>query len=311
MRRAMRPGIAVAVVLLVALTLVEPSSAATPKPGKKNPRMKVVKAFSSADTAGAVATATATCPKTSRPDLGPWRAISGGFQMKGVVPVFSTVNDPPFPPTGSGVVYESRKVGQRSWRVSAQSLRGTFSLKIFLYCQNGVPKTTHASTTVATPGTGGIGPATVARCRSGKTVSGGFSTPPPFTAGGAANTVIGSRPTGKRGWEAQVVSKQASSLTSYVYCAMRRHVRLRHSLAGEPSSVASFDLTQAFANASDCPVGRFLPGGGGFSEEGLTDSQYLIPVDSHEQNGGIGWHVNAIKTGSGVAVRLRAHHVCG
>ena len=192
MRRAMRPGVAVAVVLLVALTLVEPSSAATPKPGKENPRMKVVKAFSSADTAGAVATATATCPKTARPDLGPWRAISGGFQMKGVIPVFSTVNNPPFPPAGSGVVYESRKVGQRSWRVSAQSLRGTFSPKVFLYCQNGVPKTTHASTTVATPDTSGIGPATVVRCRSGQTVSGGFSTPPPFTAGGAAKDPSGS-----------------------------------------------------------------------------------------------------------------------
>ncbi len=248
--------------------------------------MQVVKAFGSAETAGAIATATATCPKTERPDLGPWRAISAGFDMNGVVPGF-TMQGPPLPPSGSGVVYESRKVGQRSWRVSAQSLWGTFTLKVSLYCQNEVPKTTHASTTVATPGTSQIGPATVARCRSGKTVSGGFSTPPPFTATGAANTVIGSLPSGKKGWEAQVLSNQASSLTSYVYCAKRKSVRLGRSHAGEPSSVATLVDTLAIANTFDpgCPnKGRFIPGGGGFSEKGATSSQYLIPVASHQQN---------------------------
>jgi hypothetical protein len=307
----MRRGVATVFTCLIALALLVPGPSSAAQ-RKKNPRQLVVKAFSSAETAGAIATATASCPKTSRPDLGPWRAISGGFQMKGVVPVFTTQGNPPLPPSGSGVVYESRKVGQRSWRVSAQSLWGTFSLKVFLYCQNGVPNTTHASTTVATSGTSQIGPATVARCRSGKTVSGGFSTPPPFTATGAANTVIGSMPSGKNGWEAQVLSNQASSLTSYVYCAKRKRVRLRHSLAGEPSSVATLDSTVAFANTNPaCPVGKFLPGGGGFSEEGLTTSQYLIPVEFHQQDVGRGWHANAIKVGSGVPVTLRAHLVCG
>jgi hypothetical protein len=309
----MRRGVATAFTCLTALVLLVPgsASAATAHPGKKNPRLQVVHAFSSAETAGAIATATATCPKTARPDLGPWRAISGGFQMNGVVPRFTTQGTPPLPPTGSGVVYESRKVGQRSWRVSAQSLWGRFDLGVSVYCQNEVPKTTHASTTVATPGSSQIGPATVARCRSGKIVSGGFSTPPPFTADGAANTVIGSMPSGKKGWEARVLSNQASSLTSYVYCAKRKRVRLVHSFAGEPSSVTTLDLTLAYANLYDCPAGRFLPGGGGFSSEGLTTSQYLIPVDSHQQSGGTGWHVNAIKVGSGVPVTLIGHAVCG
>ena len=151
----------------------------------------------------------------------------------------------------------------------------------------------------------------MARCRSGKTVSGGFSTPAPFTATGAANTVIGSLPSGKKGWGAQVLSNQASSLTSYIYCAKRKPVRLRHSFAGDSSSVATTDLSKAYGNIYDCPKGRFLPGGGGFSEEGLTGSQYLIPVDSHQQSGGTGWHVTALKVGSGVPVTLIAHQACG
>jgi hypothetical protein len=231
--------------------------------------------------------------------------------MKGVVPVFTVVGRPPLPPSGSGVVYESRKVGQRSWRVSAQSLSGSFNLKVFLYCQNGVPKTTHASATVATPGNSQIGPATVARCRSGKTVSGGFSTPPPFTAGQAANTVIGSLPSGKKSWEAEVLSSQPSSLTSYVYCAPRKRGRVVSSV--ESSTVATMDGEVAYANTYDppCPKGRFLPGGGGFSEQGLSTSQYLIPVTSHQQSGGTVWHAHALKVGSGVAVRLNARLVCG
>ena len=300
---------------MVALALLVPgsASAATAHPGKKNPRLKVVHAFTSAETAGAIATGTATCPaKTARPDLGPWRAISGGFNMTLGTPGYTTEEGPFITPFGSGVVYESQKVGQRSWRVSAQSLWGRFDLGVSVYCQNSVPKTKSASSTVATPGTPQVGPAAVASCRTGKTVSGGFSTPPPFTATGAANTVIGSLPSGKSGWEAQALSNHESSLTSYIYCAKRKPVRLRHSSAEEPSSVATADLDGAVANIYECPLGgRFLPGGGGFSEEGLTSSQYLIPVDSNQQEAGIGWHVSAIKVGSGVRVSLIADTVCG
>ena len=259
----MRRGVATAFTFLTALALLVPgaSSTATAHPEKKNPLVQVVWAFGSAETAGAIATATATCPKTMRPDLGPWRAISAGFDLGGVVPGF-TNGGPPSPPSGSGLVYESRKLGQRSWRVSAQSLWGTFTLTLSLYCQNEVPKTTHASSTVATAGTSQIGPATVAPCRSGKMVSGGFSTPPPFTAAGASNTVIASMPT-KKGWKAKVLSNQASSLTSYVYCAKRKRVLIRNS--GRASATVTLDGTPADANTYDpeCPPGA------GFSLAGV------------------------------------------
>jgi hypothetical protein len=312
MRRGLVTGFATLLTLM--LLVAGPSSAAPAQTGKKNPRQLVVKAFGSAETAGAIATATASCPKTARPTLGPWRAISGGFEMRGVVPVFSIVGQPPLPPSGSGVVYESRKIGQRSWRVSAQSLSGNFSLKVFLYCQNGVPKMQSASSTVATPGTPEVGPAAVTHCSSGKSVAGGFSTPPPFTATGAANTVIGSMPSGNKGWQAEVVSNQASSLTSYVYCAKRKQARLGSSRAGESSSVATTEDDVAYANAYDpqCPnKGRFIPGGGGFSEQGATASQYLIPVTSHSQGSGRSWHAHALKVGSGVPVSLSAVLLCG
>jgi hypothetical protein len=298
LHRLLTVACALTLLIPLALLVAGSSGAAIGHPEKKNPGMQVVRAFGSAGTAGAIATATATCPKTERPDLGPWRAISAGVQL---------------PPSGSGVVYESRKVGQRSWRASAQSLWGTFTLELSLYCQNEVPKTTHASATVATPGSPQVGPAAVARCRSGKTVAGGFSTPPPFTAGGAANLVIASMPKKKVAWKAQVLSRQASSLTSYVYCAKRKHVRLGHS--GRASGTATADGTLVDdANTYDppCPVhvGRFLPGGGGFSEEGLTTSQYLIPV-SFFQQGDDSWHASGLKVGSGVPVTLEVHTVCG
>ncbi len=236
--------------------------------------------------------------------------------MKGVQPVFTTPNLPPSPPTARGVVYESRKIGQRSWRVSAQSLMGTFTLKVFLYCQNGVPTTRQDIALTAAATTPQVGPTAVARCSSGKSVSGGFSTAPPFTASGAANTVIASMPSGKKGWEAQVLSSPSShagitSVTSYVYCAKRKRVRLSHSVAGEPSAAATAEDTLAYANVYDCPAGKFLPGAGGFSEEGVTTSQYLIPVDSFSQSGGTGWHATAIKVGSGAPITLRAHLLCG
>jgi hypothetical protein len=315
MRRALITGIA----SLFIVALVAPTAqAAAAQAGKKNPKLKVVKAFGSAGAAADIASATATCPeKTGRPDLGPWRAISGGFQMMGVVPPY-TMNGPPPPPSGSGVVFESRKVGQRSWRASAQSLSGTFTLKVSVYCQNEVPKTKQDTALTAAATTPQVGPTAVARCSSGKTVSGGFSTAPPFTsASGAANTVIASMPSGKKGWEAQVISSRSSyagitSVTSYVYCAKRKPVRVVHSFGS--GGIATLDSTVADANtySPSCPApdGKFYPGGGGFSEEGMTTSQYLIPVSSFQQ-GANNWHAQALKVGSGVPVTLVAHTVCG
>ena len=128
---------------------------------------------------------------------------------------------------------------------------------------------------------------------------------PAASASCTQNTVIGSLPSGKTGWEAQVLSSQASSLTSYVYCAKRKRVLLRHSITPAASDV----LVYANIYDASCPVGTFT-GGGGFSEEGLTTSRYLIPVESHKLSGWASWHANALIVGSGVPVMLSAHAVC-
>jgi hypothetical protein len=313
----MRRGLTISFVSLIALGLLAPGPADARHP-KGDPRLQVVHAFTSAETAGAIATATVSCPPTTRPDLGPWRAMSGGFSMTlgtyGYTPGGGPGGGPFITPFGSGVVYESQRVGQRSWRVSAQDLSGRLDLGVAVYCQNSVPKLKSASTTVVTPATAQIGPAAVAHCRSGSAAAGGFSTPPPFTATGAANTVIGSTPNGRKGWQAQVLSNQPSSVTSYVYCAKRKAGPLGRSFVGEPSSVATLDRHVANANTYDpaCPFrGRFIPGGGGFSEQGATSSQYLIPTSSGQQSAGTVWHVDAIKIGSGLPVALQAILLCG
>ena len=75
----MRRQLSIALASLFVAALVAPAAqAATARPPKKNPKLKVVKAFGTAGTTGAIATATATCPKTERRELGPWRAVSGG-----------------------------------------------------------------------------------------------------------------------------------------------------------------------------------------------------------------------------------------
>ena len=206
---------------------------------------------------------------------------------------------------------------------------GTITLTVYVNCQRRTSKTKQASSTVATPSTPQVGPEAVATCPSGRAVAGGFSTPPPFTSTGAANTVIASTPSGRRGWRAEVVSSQASSLTSYVYCAKRKRARLLRS-SPSPESVATIADTEAGTYASDAsdgscpttkmkkrvdypgatePFGEFVPGAGGFSQQGATPSQYLVPT--FIRSAPVEWRVRAIKVGSGTPVALSAVTLCG
>ena len=268
---------------------------------------KVVKAVASAPAAGAVASATAACPQGSG-SKGPWRALSGGFVVQ----------------QGDGIVHESRRVGQRTWRASAQSFSGVVSLAAYVNCQRGVPKAKAVSSTVPTPAVSQIGPVATAKCTTGSAVAGGFSTPPPFTAMGAANTVIGSFPSGKRAWQAQALSSQASSVTSYVYCAKRDSKPRTKQAKVESSSVATNAGTVALSTTGLCPAARLSPGGGGFRQTGATPSQYLIPVRSTQRpsnppsnkplppgyHGNV-WVAHGLKVGSGTPVTLAAVALCG
>ena len=180
--------------------------------GKKQKRGIVTRtAFGTVAGDNAILSATATCPKRSR-------SVGGGFAV-------------PAPRSGSSaLVFESQKVGQRSWRASAQTFQAApfdpITIAVEVYCRRGAPKTGTVTSTVPTVDASPFhmnGPATSAPCPSNRRLTGGgFSTPPPRTPAGAANVVRRSEPTGNS-WTSEVESDNApSSLTSYAYCARRK-----------------------------------------------------------------------------------------
>lgn len=299
-RKLLQTTFFVIAISLLALPATDAGAAKRNKP-------RAAKALASADGAGAIATATASCPAGSS-KKGPWRALSGGFVLT----------------NGDGIVYGSHRVGARGWRASAQSQAGRIDLAAYVYCQRGVPKPKARSSSLATPAASQIGPGAVAKCQTGSAVAGGFSTPAPFTPTGAANTVIGSFPSGKRAWQSQALSSQASSLTSYVYCAKRDSKPKTKQAKVESSSVATNAGTVAFSTTGLCPAARLSPGGGGFRQTGATPSQYLIPVRSTQRPStpssnkplppgyyGNVWEAHGLKVGSGTPVTLTAVALCG
>ena len=284
---------------------------------------RVAKTVASAEGAGAIATALATCPGGGGGE-GPWRAVSGGFRMiTYTTPPFGGP-DMPVMPFGSGVVYESRRIGARSWRVSAQSLSGRVNLQALANCQRGAPKARAITQKVATPGIDQLGPALTAQCPSGRAVSGGFTTPPPSAAGEASNAVIDLFPTGTRAWRVRVVSNLPSSVTTFAYCVDRRRKPKVVSSIADPGETRSVADTVANSTARFCPSGRFAPGGGGFRQPGATSSQYFVPLAMSQspdfdndpmtpRKGYVGnaWHAQGLKVGSGTPVTLSATALCG
>jgi hypothetical protein len=280
---------------------------------------RVFKAVAAATGPGSIATAAASCPKENT-KLGHWRAVSGGFKI-------GTSSTPlGAPPPLTPVVYESRREGSRSWRVSAQSLSNGVDLTVYVNCQRQVPKPRAISSAVVTPGQPRVGPTAIAQCPTGRAVAGGFSTPLPFTPFGAANTVVGSFPNGTRQWRAQVVSNRPSSVRSFVYCAERNRKPKLTGAAEEPTSVATAAGTvvyspQGFTSNGLCPAARFAPGGGGFRQYGMTPTDYLIPIGLSQRpkravppartfKGNV-WQAVGLKVGSGSPVRLQAVAICG
>ena len=318
-KTARRDPIAIAAVAAVAAIACGPGSPAAQAAAGK-PR--VAKTAVSAEGAGAIATAIATCPGGSG-RKGPWRALSGGFRMTTYTTAPFGDSGTPVIPFGRGVVYESRRTGARSWRVSAQSLSGRVNLQALANCQRGAPKARAITEKVATPGVDQLGPALTAQCPSGRAVSGGFATRPPFAAGEASNTVIDLFPSGTRAWRVRVVSNLPSSLTTFAYCVERSKPKVVSSVV-DPAETRSVADTVANSTARFCPSGRFAPGGGGFRQPAATSSQYFVPLamsqspdfdndPSTPRKGYVGnaWHAQGLKVGSGTPVTLSATALCG
>jgi hypothetical protein len=248
-------GVAVSVSILAALALASPAGAVQVKASK---RIK-----------GPLATAhvEAKCPPGTR-------ATGGGFKQ--TPPSVTTL----------GVVFESRKIGQRSWRSSVQLLdkgsdTGRVKVTSFAYCRKGAPATIERSKSVTLPTANQIGSAT-ATCPGGKeAIAGGFETPLPGFSGNAAtrNEVTGSSRKGKGGWKVQAVTGPfgAASHTAYVYCATHgpASVRVGKGKVRNPKNATKFN--KGSARSKPCP-GRQSPLSGGFKQSPIIFDPFKLTL---------------------------------
>jgi hypothetical protein len=203
----------------------------------------------SATTAGnlAIASATAKCPTGQR-------ATGGGFTAS-----------PPLNSTTFFMVYESRKVGQRSWRASGQisdtgASGAAFTLTAFAYCSKSAPSTKSKSASVASTPVNAFFAAD-AKCSSGKAQAGGFIGTPPGAA--ITSLVTDSFRVDKKTWRSRMQSGGAAGLTftSYVYCADETKPAAR---SGSTTS-ATPGGAPATALSGECKRGT-KPVAGGFSQ---------------------------------------------
>ena len=236
----------------------------------------------------ATARVEAKCPRGTR-------ATGGGFRQ--TPPTVTTL----------GVVFESRKIGQRTWRSSVQladkgTATGRVKVTSFAYCRAGASPTTAASKTVTLATSNQIGSATAA-CPGGKeAIAGGFETPLPGISGtaGTRNQITGSARKGKGGWKVQAVSGVfgAASHTAYVYCARRGadSVRAGKGKVRNPANATKFNKGTALS--APCP-GRQTPLSGGFKQSPITFDPFKLTLAYPFASFGRGdrWKAGAVQAG--------------
>jgi hypothetical protein len=266
----MQPKLRFLVLVLTAALLALPASAAA---GTRSATATAAGHFS-------VASATAKCPNDQL-------ATGGGFSA----PPAAGVGDPGL------FVYESRKVGQRSWRASGQIFDSgapapPFSVTAYVYCRKGAPSTKSRSASVSLSSNNNVFVAADAKCKgSGRAQAGGFLAPPPFTGD---YVMTDSYRADKKTWRSRVISTDPGGiLTSYVYCADQRKPASR---LGSISSSASPLFVTALSR--ECKSST-KPVAGGFSQPDAT----ITPGGSfsrfHESfKSGKRWRVSARHAGS-------------
>jgi hypothetical protein len=238
----------------------------------------------------AIATATATCPKGTK-------AAGGGFEAPSSIAVV-------------GLVYESVKVGQRSWRASAQLLDlgapSTLTLTTYVYCRAHFPHTDRRSSTVPTDGKPKVGPTGSATCRRGAdAVAGGFTMPPPLQGAMVSSIFFDSMRQADNAWDTRVVTGPAgpSTFTGEVYCSKKIPAPAQASATSSPNAT---DFTISTATAS-CPSG-LAPAAGGFSQPDSGLTSFLIVFESRRI--GAAWQVSGLHSGNSPAVILTSFAYC-
>jgi hypothetical protein len=288
-----RFGKIASVALLTALVCAPSAAAFTVK---KSKRIK-----------GGLATARleAKCPKGTR-------ATGGGFRE--TPPNVITI----------GVVFESRKIDQRTWRSSVQladhgAETGKVRVTAFAYCRAGAPETAERSKSVTIPAANQIGSVT-ASCPAGKeAVAGGFQTPPPGISGtaGTRNAITGSARKGNDAWKVQAVSGVfgAAAHTAYVYCANRGPDSIRSGRGKVKNPANAVKFNRGSARSAPCPRGQ-SPLSGGFKQSPITFdiSKLTLAYPSASFASGKRWKAAAVQAGGTTKpaiTTLKAIAYCG
>jgi hypothetical protein len=282
--------------LAVPLLHAEALGAKQSKPGKKGRGVITRTALGTAAGHHAILSATASCPKRAR-------AIGGGFSL-------------PAPAPGvNSIIFESQKVGQRSWRATGQLSQAApfdpVTIRAEVYCRRGAPKTKTVASTVPTPNAAPLheeGPATSAACPSKRRlIGGGFATTPPLGSFGARNVVRRSEPTGNS-WTSEVESDNAEgTLTSYAYCAKRKPAS---PLGVASSTVPGVNPAPPVTSVAATCARKRTAVGGGFrqSYDLMAGGGAFLPYES--RRAGKSWSVVADQGGDSTAISLTAAAVC-
>lgn len=291
-----RTGARRAAVVLTALAALAPAAVATApavaKTKKKAPAVVTRSATGSATANGAIATATAVCPKKMR-------ALGGGYS--------ATPNNPALP--FFSLVYESQKAGQNSWKASAQQFSASpqvTTITSFVYCRKGAPKTSTASATVTDPGTAQhFGPPAVASCTGKKkAMAGGFAISPPLAPAGIMNAVTDSFRASAKSWQVDAFHNTlgAHTLVAQAYCAEGK----------VPAAVTVLGPTVTAGGTPSTVVapcaGKKSPVMGGFVMPAKSSTSLFIGYESERV--GNGWQVTGTKNGS-LPVALGSIAYCG
>jgi hypothetical protein len=223
------------------------------------------KSVTTAVAGNAIVTLDATCPEGQR-------ATGGGFIV------------PPLVGASFLTVHESRKIGQRTWRVSAENGNSNPSqLTTRAYCRKNAPRT-------ASQNSGQSVSAASAGCaNSGFARAGGFLAP---RAGISGFFIAESFRLNQEAWFSRELFFSATNLRSYAYCAEGKKVKAR---AGSGST--NVDNGVVTVLSAPCKHGT-KPGAGGFGQDANPFDGYFI----HESfRVGKAWQVSGLRFNPGPA----------
>jgi hypothetical protein len=242
-RRARRSSLTLAAVAAAALL-------STPAAASASTKSKTI-ILPGNDTTTAAGTVTAKCPKGQR-------ATGGGFRTAALGSSGGTVRV---------LMSESRKVGQRSWRVSGfEDFGSPVPLTAFVYCSEDAPKTKAKSQTVNVPDASPppIVSADASCGGAGQAQAGGFFTPVAYLVPYAL--IFDSFRAGGKIWRTRAVSVFGTPpLTSYAYCAETSSPKARAA-----SVVTATDGALVTAQSKKCRDGTAIAAGG-FSQPNATN----------------------------------------